>query len=53
MSKESSNGKGLSPGDPKLTANIVDHLKRGGIFDKFRKDFLADIDTKVNLRSMF
>ncbi len=35
--------------DPKVVDNIVDRLKKRGLFDKFRKECLEEIDTKVVL----
>ena len=35
--------------DPKVVNDIVDRLKKRGLFDKFRKQCLADIDTKVSI----
>lgn len=37
---------GLPPGDPQLVSMIVNHLKTQGLFDQFRRECLADVDTK-------
>lgn len=37
----------LVPGDPILVENIVNYLKAMGVFDEFRHECLADVDTKV------
>lgn len=34
------------PGDPRLVEQLVYELKSQGIFDQFRKECIADVDTK-------
>ena len=32
----------------KMVSDVVDRLKKQGLFDKFRKECMADVDTKVH-----
>ena len=45
--------KCLIPGDSTLIENIVNYLKAKGIFDEFRHECLADVDTKVTSSILF
>ena len=37
----------MEAADSKLINDVIDRLKKQGLFDKFRKECMADVDTKV------
>ena len=37
----------LDINDPHLEEKLVNRLKEQGVFDQLRKEYLADVDTKV------
>ena len=37
----------MDSSESKLINDVIDRLKKQGLFDKFRKECLADVDTKV------
>ena len=39
--------QGQLPDRSQTVKDIVDRLKKQGLFDQFRKECLADVDTKV------
>lgn len=40
-----------SPKDNEAIQQVINKVKSQGLFDQFRKECLADVDTKVNLKA--
>jgi len=59
MSEEASTSGAANPTadsassvDPELVAKIVEELKKKGIFDQLRKEFLDEVDTKPAFQNL-
>lgn len=53
MNSDNNNSENFTPGDEGLIKDVITRLKSQGTFDQFRKECIADVDTKVRNKLIY